>query len=155
MFKNGLLPDPLPEGFLRGRAIMTPLSKLLDNFGRFVGDFYMPWLGKSFSAKSQEGVNVFTTSARPLLKALWPTYVPERELSDRIEAFPLKTRVSRGAVDPDVEVLKIDYDFEANPPAVRRVLDELVQVDDGLYLGKVLYRWQSAFHPIGFFCLER
>jgi hypothetical protein len=34
-------------------------------------------------------------------------------------------------------------------------LDELVQVDDGLYLGKILYRTSSRYHPIGFFSLER
>ncbi|MDQ4145571.1 MAG: hypothetical protein M3198_17880 [Actinomycetota bacterium] len=155
MFRSGAVPDPLPEGFLRGRALMTSLSRALDAVGRGIAELYMPWLGKSFTRDAGTGVNVFTRQARVLLKALWPSYVPERELSDRIEAFPLETRIGPGAVDPVVEVLKIDYDLEANPTfIVRSVLDELVQVDEGLYLGKVLYRWGSSHHPIGFFSLE-
>jgi hypothetical protein len=39
-------------------------------------------------------------------------------------------------------VLKIDYDLNGNPLfTVRRVLDELVQIDDNLYLGKAHVRW--------------
>jgi hypothetical protein len=63
--------------------------------------------------------------------------------------------VGPGALDPDLEVLKIDYDFEANPGLlIRRILDELVQVGRGVYLGKVLFRLGGRFHPIGFFSLE-
>ena len=155
VFRAGAVPDPLPDGFLRGRSIMTSLSRVLDGAGRVVARLHMPWLGKSFASNAATGINVFSKPARTLLKALWPSYVPERELVDRIEAFPVKTRIERGAVDPDVGVLKLDYDFDANPAfIVRSVLDELVQVDEGLYLGKVLYRWRSSFRPIGFFSLE-
>jgi hypothetical protein len=39
-------------------------------------------------------------------------------------------------------VLKIDYDLAENPGlSIRRVLDELVQVDDGFYLGKAHLKW--------------
>ncbi|HEX9236716.1 MAG TPA: hypothetical protein VF972_10610, partial [Actinomycetota bacterium] len=66
------------------------------------------------------------------------------------------TRVAPGAVDPDVEVLKIDYDFEANPGfLIRRILDEVVQVDAGTYLGKILFRIGPRLRPIGFFSLHR
>ncbi len=156
VFRAGAVPDPLPEGFLRGRSIMTSLSRALDGAGRVAARLHMPWLGKSFASNAGTGVNVFTKPARILLKALWPSYVPERELVDRIEAFPVKTRIERGAVDPDVAVLKLDYNFDENPAfIVRSVLDELVQVDEGLYLGKVLFRWGPSFRPIGFFSLER
>jgi hypothetical protein len=63
--------------------------------------------------------------------------------------------VAPGELDPGVDVLKIDYDFDANPDfVIRRILDELVEVDAGLYLGKILYRWKGTFRPIGFFSLE-
>ena len=53
------------------------------------------------------------------------------------------------------EMLTIDYDFAANPGfLIRRILDELVQVDDALYLGKVLLRWRGSFRRLGFFSLE-
>lgn len=90
------------------------------------------------------------------MRVLWPGYVPERELADRIEAFPFRTRIAPGELDPETDVLKIDYDFEANPDLIlRRILDELVEVDDGLYLGKILFRRSGKWMPIGFFTLER
>src|SRR6266571_1028755 len=64
-------------------------------------------------------------------------------------------RVATGELDPGVDVLKIDYDFEANPDLmIRRILGELVQVAPGRYLGKVLLRARGRFHPIGFFSLR-
>ena len=122
---------------------------------RAIASLYMPWLGKSFDPSTQSGVNVLTPSARPPMKVLWPSYEPERTLADRIEAFPFRNRVEEAAVDPGVQVLKIDYDYEANPDfLIRRLLDELVQIDDGLYLGKILFRTKSGRHPIGFFSLH-
>ncbi|MDQ3940892.1 MAG: hypothetical protein M3238_06055, partial [Actinomycetota bacterium] len=100
--------------------------------------------------------NVLVKSARGPMRVVWPNYEPERELADRIEAFPFRTRVAPGELEPEVPVLKIDYNFEANPNLlIRRILDELVQIDDGIYLGKVLLRRQGAFKSIGFFSLER
>lgn len=117
---------------------------------------YMPWLGKAFDPSTQSGVNVLTPSARAPMKVLWPRYSPARELVDRIEAFEFRTRIEMGAVDVGLDVLKIDYDFEANPDfLIRRILDELVQIDENLYLGKILFRRASGWKPIGFFSLEK
>ena len=155
LFRSGTAPDPAPEGFLPGRLVTMSVSRPSDAVVRGIARAYMPWLGKSFDWQTHSGVNILTKTARTPMKALWPKYEPERELAERLEAFPFKTRVAPGELDPDVDVLKIDYDFEANPGfIIRRILDELVQVDDGFYLGKILYRGKS-FHPIGFFTLQR
>lgn len=155
MFRSGSTPDPAPEGFLKGRLICSSTWGWLDAAGRRLADMYMPWLGKSFDPSTDSGVNVLIPSARGPMRVLWRSYVPERELADRIEAFPFRTRIAPGEVDPDVDVLKIDYDFEANPSfVIRRILDELVRVDDGFYLGKVLFRRQGAWATIGYFSLE-
>ena len=122
--------------------------------GRKLGEMHMPWLGKSFDSRSSRGVNVLTRRARPWMRVMWPSYVPERELADRIEAFPFRTSLGPGALDPETTVLKIDYDSKPNPEMVRRVLDELVQVGDGVYLGKVLMRWQFEFRRLGYFALR-
>jgi hypothetical protein len=54
-------------------------------------------------------------------------------------------------------VLKIDYDLPQNPAfSIRRVLDELVQVADGVYLGKAHVKWWwGAWQPVAYFSLLR
>ncbi|MGH2731295.1 MAG: hypothetical protein ACRDJI_11895 [Actinomycetota bacterium] len=154
MFRGGTVPDPLPDGMLNGRLLTMSVSSPSDALMRRIAGLYMPWLGKKFDAAESEGINVLRPSAKVPMKVFWPSYEPN-VFADRIEAFPFKNRVDAGAVDPDLKVLKIDYDFDANPRfIIRRILDELVQVDDGLYLGKILFRRRSAWHPIGFFSLE-
>jgi hypothetical protein len=156
LFGNGRAPDPSPDGLLRGRALASTITPALDAMGRRLSAVYMPWLGKKFDAAAGRGVNVLTPSAIKPMKVLWPSYEPLSVFADRIEAFGFTTRLERGAVDPDLSVLKIDYDFAENPGLIiRRVLDELVQLDDGLYLGKVLYRLRGSFRLIGFFSLEQ
>lgn len=155
LFRSGKAPDPPPDGFLPGRLVTMSLSRPSDAFVRSLGDLYMPWLGKSFDRRDATGLNVLVKSAKTPVKGLWPSYTPISESDEKLEVFAFKTRIAPGAIDPDVDVLKIDYDFEANPNfLIRKILDELVQIDDGHYLGKILFRWKSSYRPIGFFSLE-
>jgi hypothetical protein len=154
MFKQGRAPEPAPEGFLPGALITMSVSPTYDAFMRRVSGLYMPWLGKSFDRENNQGINVLTKAARSQMKVLWPSYEP-KDAGDRLEAFEFRTRTAPGAVDPSLQVLKIDYDFDANPSfMIRRVLDELVQIDDGVYLGKILFKWGERWRPIGFFSLQ-
>jgi hypothetical protein len=156
LFREGTAPDPAPDGLLRGRAVSSTISPTLDALGRRMAAIYMPWLGKKFDSGAGGGINVLTASALRPMKIFWPSYEPAHIYVDRVEAFPFTTRVDAGAVDPGLRVLKIDYDFDANPSfIIRRVLDELVDIGDGVYLGKVLYRMRDRFHLIGFFTLEK
>jgi hypothetical protein len=54
-------------------------------------------------------------------------------------------------------VLKIDYDLPENPAlSIRRILDELVQVADGVYLGKAHVKWWwGAWQPVAYFSLTQ
>jgi hypothetical protein len=154
-FSSGTAPDPLPEGFLPGRLLATTTWAPLDGFFRRVAALWMPWQGKTLDRESATGVNRFLPSARVPLRAVWPGYTPEYVGPDRIDAFPFRTRIAPGELDPGVDVLKIDYDYEANPDfVIRRILDELVQIAPGRYLGKVLFRARGRFYPIGFFSLR-
>jgi hypothetical protein len=154
-FASGTAPDPVPDGFLPGRLLATTTWAPLDGLVRRMAALWMPWLGKTFQAEAATGVNRLQPNARVPLRVVWPGHVPEHVGPDRIEAFPFQTRVAPGELDPGVDVLKIDYDFDANPDLViRRILDELVQVAPGRYLGKVLFRARGVYHPIGFFSLR-
>ena len=155
LFRGGRTPDPRPTGFLPGRLVTMSVTRPSDAFVRWVTSLYMPWLGKSFDPAHEAGINMLTPSARSQLKVLWPSYEPQDSADGNLEAFPFRTRVAPGEVDPDVDVLKIDYDFEENPSfIIRRILDELVQIDDGSYLGKILFRRRNSWHRIGFFSLR-
>ena len=155
LFRSGSAPEPQPEGFLRGDLITMSVTRPTDAVVRAISSLYMPWLGKSFDPSTQSGLNILKPSARGSMKLLWRNYTPERELVDRLEVFPFRTRIDEGAVDPGLDVLKIDYDDRVNPDLIiRRLLDELVQLDEHLYLGKILFRTKRAWHPIGFFSLE-
>ena len=155
LFRGGMAPEEWPEGFTRGEVLTTSIARPVDAAVRGLLALYMPWLGKSFDPSTQSGVNVLKPSAKGPLKMLWRNYTPELERADRIEAFPFRTRIEPGAIDTGVQVLKIDYDFDANPDfIIRRILDELVQIDEHLYLGKILFRTKKRWHPIGFFSLQ-
>ena len=55
-----------------------------------------------------------------------------------------------------MEVLKLDYNLETNPGfIVRDVLDELVQVDIGYYLGKAHLFWRNRWRCAAYFTLQR
>ncbi len=154
IFRAGTVPDPPPEGFLPGRLVAMSVWNPLDTAVEGLGRLWMPWQGKAFSPSSTAGVNRLTTSAKLPLKALFPSYAPEQVTQRDVDAFGFRTRVAPGAIDPDVQVLKIDYDFGDNPGLIRRILDELVQIGPGSYLGKILFRVRGEFRPIGFFSLR-
>jgi len=154
LFRSGRVPDPLPDGFLSGRLLATTTWAPLDGLFRRLASLWMPWQGKAFDPSSKTGVNRFTPDVRVPMRLMWPGYAPIRSDGERVEAFLFRNRVAPGAADPDLQVLKIDYDLEANPSLViRRILDELVQIADGVYLGKVLLRSVGSFRRIGFFSL--
>jgi hypothetical protein len=155
LFAAGVAPDPPPNGFQPGRLLGTSTWAPWDAVVAGIAQLWMPWLGKSFSPSTGTGLNRFTptTVTRIWLRTLFPRHRPELMRSDRLEAFPFRTCVSRGELDAGVNVMKIDYDFEANPTLIRHILDELVQIAPGRYLGKVLFRSGGRYHRIGFFSL--
>jgi hypothetical protein len=155
LFRSGKSPDPRPDGALPGRPLTTAVWGPADRLALRLADLWMPWNGKRFAPDSESGVNRFDRSVIGPMHILWPGYRPEPVAGGIVEAFAFRTRIGPGTVDPDVTVLAIDYDAEANPSfLIRRILDELVEVAPGRYLGKVLFRVRGSFHPIGFFSLR-
>ena len=117
---------------------------------------WLPWQGKTFHAKQAGGQNRLLTSARWPAKLLWPLYGTRPGDNARI-AFDFQTRVERGAIQPDVDVLVIDYaPVESNPGLIiRSIRDELVQVADGVHLGRMLWRHRDGGHTnLAYFALR-
>lgn len=96
------------------------------------------WKGKKIDAKHHAGINVFAG-----------------EHGDE-ERYPFIIYPAKGLGDPDLDVLRIDYDLPGNPFWLRRITDELVQVENGTYLGKVHIRILPGYpFTMGYFQLEQ
>jgi hypothetical protein len=150
----GVPPSPPLDGETRGIMVTPTVPRPLDLGLRGLAALWLPWRGKRFDAAAERGDNLLSASARWPARVLWPSYQPE-PLDDGYAAFRFRTYVSPGTVDPDIETLKIDYDSDENPRLlVRDILDELVQIVPGAYLGKVLLRRGSKWRLAGYFGLE-
>ena len=149
LFRQGTAPEPALDGRYRGALITLTLHPILNDLFNALTDRWLPWQGKTFTAAAQIGDNIFTNDALPLARLVFPFY--RRDVPDapgRSRALQFCTSLGPSGLDPAVTVLKIDYDLDLNPAfVVRRVLDELVQVTPGYYLGQALLRRGSRARP--------
>lgn len=121
---------PLQKEFLKG-TLPSPLPNGF--FKGSAGNLKTNWKGKVFDASSSSGINLF-----------------EKE-----KKYPFKTYRGIGIQDNNLEVLKIDYNIPKNPILVRLILDEIVQLENNKYLGKVHLNLIPNFPiSLGFFRLE-
>ncbi|GIK43070.1 MAG: hypothetical protein BroJett011_69030 [Chloroflexota bacterium] len=119
---------------------------------------WLPWQGKTFDAAQGRGDNIFTRDSLTLVHIYWPLYRGYMDDGSRTyRAFAFQTYTAPGLADPDRQVLKIYYDRPDNPRlSIRRILDELVQVEDGFYLGKAhLKWWWGTWQLVAYFSLRR
>lgn len=91
------------------------------------------WQGKEFFATSNTGINNFSDGQR----------------------YKFKTYKAK-SISSDKQVLKIDYDIPGNPFWIRRIVDELVEVEPGKYQGKVYLRYLPGLtFTLTYFTLEK
>lgn len=154
LFRLGSVPRP--DGRYEGELVALSTGLLSDPFFEWLTRIYLPWLGKTFDAGKATGDNVFHDNAwsKATGKLGWPGYrVPSNDPKGTVRVFPFKTYVGPGIDDPDVQVLKIDYTESPNPLPVRRVVDELVELPGGYFLGKAHMRGLREFRRVAFFGL--
>lgn len=126
---------PQQKEFLRGKV-----PKVLPNgfYKGTVTGLNTTWQGKKFDASRSAGINVF------------------KEGSNKTENFPFKTSVGKGVQDTNMDVLKIDYSSNKSPWWIRYILDEVVEVSPGKYLGKVHITFIPGLpFTMGYFRLEK
>jgi hypothetical protein len=159
LFRAGTAPDPAPNGRYAGELIALDLAPGLTPFFRWLTNAWMPWRGKTFDPSRQRGDNIFTKDSYFLARLFNPLY--RGFIADSpgtYRGFAFRTYTAPGLFDKDRTVLKIDYDLKENPAlTVRRVLDELVELDENLYLGKAHVRWwwrpKGGWQTVAFFTL--
>lgn len=156
IFREGLVPSPTLEGKYAGELVALQLKPGLTQIFGTIASLWLPWKGKRFDAAQACGDNIFTRDSLRLGHVFFPGYRGYADdTSHTYRAFQFRTSIGPGFMDPDRRVLKLDYDLEGNPRfSVRRVLDELVQVADGYYLGKAHLQWLwGEWQTVAFFTL--
>jgi hypothetical protein len=155
LFSLGGVPEP--HGRYEGELVGVSTGLLSDPFFEWLTRIYQPWLGKTFDAELHTGDNIFHDNAVSWAtgKLGWPDYRVHAgdDPSGTIRVFPFKSYVAPGIEDPNVKVLKIDYNDGKNPLPVRRIVDELVELPGGYCLGKVHMRGLREFRRVAFFGL--
>ena len=126
--------DTWQQEFLSGKVpAQSP-----DGFYRgSIREMSVSWQGKKFDAAHQTGINV--------IKKDGTTY----------DAYRFITHPGKGLRDGN-DVLVIDYNIAGNPFWLKRIVDEIVEVAPGKYLGKVHVKIIPGYpFAMGFFRLEK
>ncbi len=157
MFVQGVVPSPALDGRYRGALLTTSVNPVLDALTRSLFGWWQPWKGKTLDATAQTGDNMFTNDGLWLSRLVfWGYRGYVADVPGQSRALTFRTYTGAGKDDPDLQVLKIDYDLNANPSfVVRDVLDELVQVGDDYYLGKAFIHWRGRWRCAAYFTLQR
>jgi len=158
IFREGTPPQIALDGPTNGQMIAVDVVPGVTPLVAALLASRMPWRGKTFNATAATGENIFYPGFVPVARVMFPMYRDYRwEDGERVHAFPFRTYLGAGLKDPDRQVLKIDYNLPINPRfTMRRILDELVQVDDNYYFGKAHYKLSGhASHLAFYFALQR
>ncbi|MGH8613198.1 MAG: hypothetical protein ACREYF_14555 [Gammaproteobacteria bacterium] len=157
LFRAGHPPQPPLDGPYHGELVAVEIAPGVTQFVEGLARLWMPWKGKYVMAANSQGDNIFGRGNRLIFRVLFPFYRSYIEYEpEAFRAFLFQTSITAGQVDPDRSVFKIDYDSPANPTlTIRPLIDELVQVDEGIYLGKVHFKWWwGRRQMIGYFALR-
>jgi hypothetical protein len=158
LFRSGEAPDTRPYGFYDGALVAIRVAPLLDPALEWIVRRWRPWYGKTFEAAQATGINIVSESFRGQARWIFPGYRRYAPFDPTgFRAFPFVTYLAPGLKDPDRRVLKIDYNLDANPRlSVRRILDELVRLEDGFFLGKAHVKWWwGSWQTVAYFTLSR
>lgn len=153
-FVEGKTPKKL-DGFYRGELTLLLPKTLSEKIGGLLGSLYLPWKGKYFYAREKTGDNLIPALFTPFLRARFPKarFFGKSERG-AVHAFPFKTSISKGIADKR-NVFRLDYNLPQNPPIVRHVVDELVEVGNNNYLGKAFIIEHKLPRLIAFFRLQK
>ncbi len=157
LFRGGTVPNPRLDGPYQGELVALDIAPGVTQFMEWLTSFLMPWKGKFLVAAEEKGDNIFGGNWRAFMRLIFPFYRGNRDYGeDRFRAFVFQTSVAPGKVDADRQVFRIDYDRPGNPGlTIRRIVDEVVQLREGVYLGKIHFKWWwGKWQMIGYFSLR-
>jgi cholesterol oxidase len=156
LFALGKPPRGL-DGPTDGILVTMLVNPLVDLPVRLLTKLWMPWQGQIFESATSSGINRLAGSSQLPAKLIWPLY-RMRDVEGGRGAFSFVSGVEKGKIEPEVQVLKIDYEPVASNPSViiRQIRDELVEVVPDTHLGRILFRLpRDRFSNVGYFALRQ
>src|SRR3989338_1636280 len=133
-FVKGIIPGNL-DGFHKGEMAALFPNTIGETLGAVFLKIWMPWKGKYFYKDKQVGDNILSRHLATYLRFRFNDFSSPGSSDKLFHAFPFGTYVMHGVHD-EIPVLRLSYDLPQNPSFVRNIIDELVQVGEGSYLGK-------------------
>ena len=154
VFAGGQPPTSL-RGPMRGLFLASTIGHHIDPAFEALTSLWLPWRGKTFDPDAEQGRNLFTAGARRMMRVTLPKYATIDEPGG-CSAFRFLTSIGPSAFTPGVDVLRIDYrDVPENPSwPVRKILDEMVMIEDGRFLGQALIEFRGSLRRAAWFSLE-
>ena len=129
LYRAGSVPADFFERQGRPKGRMLAVRRLdrgapFDLLRRFAGSLRFPWGGKSFfRVAHDQGRGINRVRLGPA----------------RFEWYPFDTRLDASLVDGRATVL-LDYDKPENPFFIRRIRDEIRELEPGLFLGPAMWK---------------
>lgn len=158
LFCGGEPPNPPLDGTTRGQLIALEIAPGVTPALSWLTSVWLPWKGKTFDAAAAGGDNIFSAGSKAAARIFNPGYRNYVDAGfNRYRAFAFRTYLAPARENDAHQVLKLDYDLPENPRfTIRRVLDELVQIDRELFLGKAHVRWWTGrWQRVAYFSLAR
>lgn len=156
LFRLGMPPEEL-DGPTEGVLVTTTSNILLAPAVNVVTRLWTPWQNKRFDSVANAGDNDVPES-ESRSKFLWPLHIVKDAVNNTL-AVDFKTSFGPGKVDPDIEVMIIDYSKADLIPGllVRSIRNELVELVPGVFLGKILVPLPalSKYETVGYFALRQ
>lgn len=143
IFRAGEAPLQPLDGTYAGRFVALRIFPVLTQLAGRIASAWMPWKGKGFDGEHNTGDNLLARDSYWLARLVWPFYRGYNHVRPwTYHAFAFDTSFAPGIRDHDLRVFRLSYNVPGNPRLfVRRIVDELVQVDDGIFLGKAYFHW--------------
>lgn len=142
------------DGFYKGELTRLFPNSLSETLGALLLNIWLPWNGKFFYPSEQVGDNILSPALRFMIQFLLRDFGIEKPADGKFHAFPFKTYVMPGILDP-INVLQLHYDLPQNPPVVRKITDEIVMVGPGSYLGKAYFVQNNVPRLFAYFRLQK
>lgn len=135
LFLRGDTPEEgALDGETRGHVLAGRGLLRVEPLRQAVNGSYLPWKGKGI--ESGRGWNRFGYG------------------SVEHQGFEFETRIASSLLTEENDVLIFDYDQPQNPPGIRRIRDDLKEIDRGLFLGTSNIEVGGGYRFILYFALE-